>query len=244
MLTPHPASRGKPPLQIAGGARLWIEGPAGRLSVLRAGSGPAVLLVHGWEGHASDMAAFVPGLLAAGFSVVVPDLPAHGASAGQRSSILQACQALLAVEAVLGGFTAVIAHSIGGAAAVEAMSRGLQAQRAVLLAAPARYIDHVHAWAAGAGFDAAETRQLLAELLRLGVDAAALDAPRAASTLRQPALLLHSAEDRVVPFDAGAAVAAAWPGARMVRLEGLGHRRILTAPAVVEAAIAFATRAG
>lgn len=244
MLTPSSAARAKPPLQVPGGARLWIEGPVGRLSVLRAGQGPAVLLVHGWEGHASDMAAFIPGLLEAGFSVVVPDLPAHGASEGERAPIPTAMSALLAVQAVLGDFHAVIAHSIGCAVTVEAMARGLRVGRAVLAASPARYSDHLRGVAAGLGYDAAQTRELTAELLKLGVDAAALDVHRAAAALRQPALLLHSADDRVVPVRCSEELASIWPGARLARLEGLGHRRILAAPEAVRAAVSFAAGRG
>jgi pimeloyl-ACP methyl ester carboxylesterase len=240
MLTPFAASRARPPLQVPGGARLWIEGPAGRLSVLRAGQGPAVLLVHGWEGHASDMAAFIPGLLAAGLSVVVPDLPAHGASDGERASIPTMMEALLAVQAVLGGFHAVIAHSIGCAVTVEAMARGLQVKRVVLVASPARYSDYLREFAAAIGYGAGQIRELAAELLKLGVDPAALDVQRAARALRQPALLLHSADDRVVPLRTSEELAAIWPGAQLVRLDGLGHRRILAAPEVVAAAVSFA----
>lgn len=240
MLTPSPAARARPPLQVAGGARLWIEGPIGRLSLLRAGQGPAVLLVHGWEGHAGDMAAFIPGLLEAGCSVVVPDLPAHGASEGERASIPTAMSALLAVQSVLGDFHAAIAHSIGCAVTVEAMARGLRVGRAVLIASPARYCDHLRGVAAGLGYDQAQTRELTAELLKLGVDAAALDVHRAAAALRQPALLLHSADDRVVPLRRSEELASIWPGARLACLEGLGHRRILAAPEVVHAAVSFA----
>jgi pimeloyl-ACP methyl ester carboxylesterase len=240
MLTPAPISRSKAPLQLPGGARLWLEGPAGRLSVLRAGQGPAVLLVHGWEGHASDMAGFIPGLLEAGLSVVVPDLPAHGASAGEQASIPLATSALLAVQAVLGDFHAVIAHSIGCAVSVEAMARGLRVGRAVLIASPARYSDHLRGVAANLGLSPAQTAELAAELLRRGVDVDALDSPRAAHGLRQPVLLLHSADDRVVPIRTSMELAAAWPGAQLRRLDGLGHRRILAAPEVVEAALAFA----
>jgi hypothetical protein len=46
----------------------------------RWGSGPAVLLVHGWGGRARQLAAFVSPLVHAGFSVVALDAPRAGAS--------------------------------------------------------------------------------------------------------------------------------------------------------------------
>ena len=49
------------------------------LAGLRWGShGPIVLLVHGWEGRGSQLAAMVPLLVEAGFSVVTFDAPGHG----------------------------------------------------------------------------------------------------------------------------------------------------------------------
>ena len=56
------------------------------LAYERAGSGPPVVLLHGWPGDRTDYEAVVP-LLAPEFEVVVPDLRGFGASdkhAGRR----------------------------------------------------------------------------------------------------------------------------------------------------------------
>src|SRR5690349_4240764 len=50
------------------------------------GQGPAVLLVHGWEGRATQLGAFVPALLEAGYRVVAVDMPGHGAADAALSS--------------------------------------------------------------------------------------------------------------------------------------------------------------
>ena len=50
-----------------------------RLAYERAGSGPPVVLLHGWPGDRTDYEAVVP-LLAPDFDVVVPDLRGFGAS--------------------------------------------------------------------------------------------------------------------------------------------------------------------
>ena len=41
--------------------------------------------------------------------------------------------------------------------------------------------------------------------------------------IRCPTLVLHGADDRLVPVAAGRAVAAAIPGARLEVFEGMGH---------------------
>jgi len=59
--------------------------------------------------------------------------------------------------------------------------------------------------------------------------------------LRQPALLIHSSDDRIIAIEDSLAIVAAWPGALHMRVEGLGHQRILADPTVVAAAVEFAT---
>lgn len=242
-LTPRPPpQRGAPAL--AGAEALRIATPEGEVALQRAGEGPAVLLLHGWEGQASDLSAFAPPLLDAGLGVLAMDLPAHGASAGRQTSIPQSARALRAVGEALGPLHAAIAHSVGSAVLAEALHAGLAARRAVLVSAPADYERFARGFAAASGLDAEGTEAMLA-LLRatLGVDVREISLPRRAPQLSQPALFIHSADDRVVAIEDSLASAAAWPGARHLRVEGLGHRRILADPAVVAAAIQFVSAA-
>src|SRR3954469_17074740 len=48
---------------------------------------PAVLLAHGWGGHAAQMRAFVFPLLSAGYRVIAFDQPAHGVSEGKLTGL-------------------------------------------------------------------------------------------------------------------------------------------------------------
>jgi pimeloyl-ACP methyl ester carboxylesterase len=147
-----------------------------------------------------------------------------------------------AVGEALGPLHAVIAHSVGSAVLAEALHAGLAAQRAVLVSAPAHYERYARGFAAAAGLDAEGAEAMLA-LLRaaIGIDVRDVSLPRRAPHLRQPALFIHSTDDRVVAIEDSLTSAAAWPGARHLRVEGLGHRRILADPAVVAAAIEFVT---
>ncbi|MGH8111464.1 MAG: alpha/beta fold hydrolase [Rhodanobacteraceae bacterium] len=214
----------------------------GEVALWCAGTGPKVLLLHGWEGQASDLAAFASPLLDAGFAVLAMDLPAHGASSGREASIPHLARALRAVGDALGPLHAVIAHSMGAAVLAETVSGGLLLKRAVLIAAPADYERYARGFAAGRGLDAADVEAMLALLgATIGEDMREISLPRRAPRLRQPALFIHSSDDRVVPIEDSLASAAAWPGARQMRVEGLGHRRILGDPAVIAAATAFVT---
>ena len=60
-------------------ARPMRVGPR-RIETWTWGTGPSVLLVHGWGGRGTQLGAFVAPLVARGFSVVTFDAPGHGAS--------------------------------------------------------------------------------------------------------------------------------------------------------------------
>ena len=137
-LTPRPPKE-RPALPLEDGEVLRIATPEGEVALQRAGTGPLVLLLHGWEGQAADLAAFVAPLRQAGFGVLAMDLPAHGASAGQQMSIPQAARALVAVGKALGPLHSAIAHSIGSGVLAEALNAGLSVRRAVFIAAPGHY---------------------------------------------------------------------------------------------------------
>lgn len=225
---------------LDGSETLRIATKEGEVALQRAG--PVVMLLHGWEGRASDLAAFAPPLLKAGYSVLAIDLPAHGASSGQQSSIPQSARALREVGEALGPLHSVIAHSMGSAILTEALYAGLAAQRAVLISAPAYYESYARHFAVKAGLDTEGTEVMLRLLCdAIDADVSEISVPRHAPHLYQPALFIHSTDDRVIAIDDSLAGAAAWPGARHLRVEGLGHKRILADPAVVAAAIEFAT---
>jgi pimeloyl-ACP methyl ester carboxylesterase len=56
--------------------------------------------------------------------------------------------------------------------------------------------------------------------------------------------VIHDRDDPEVPLANGEAIAAAWPGARLVTTEGLGHTRIVHDPGVVARGVAFLTGTG
>jgi pimeloyl-ACP methyl ester carboxylesterase len=216
--------------------RELVETRGGEVAVWHSGSGPAVLLVHGWASTHTDMDAFVGPLLERGRRVVALDLPAHGASAGATATMVEVSAAIGDVGARFGPLGAVVAHSFGCPASATAIANGLGVERAVLVATPAYYEKLVRATAAAAGVDPLD---LIAAFAARGVDVTSLDLPKTAATLDVPALIFHSADDRVVDIRFGEAVAAAWRGSTFVPLAGLGHSRILRDPGVVRRAADF-----
>jgi pimeloyl-ACP methyl ester carboxylesterase len=205
----------------------------------RVGGGPAVLLVHGWGGGGAQLAAFVPPLLDAGCTAVVFDGPAHGASDGATATIPELADAVREVARRTGA-RAAIGHSAGGAAVALALHRGLVLDAAVLIGPPRSGAGILDAFCAEMRLGA-DTRERLRRRIerRAGVLVGDLEFAVLAAGLSTPALVIHDREDREVAFDDGAAIAEAWPAARLLTTGGLGHRRILRDPAVIEEARAF-----
>ena len=201
---------------------------------------PAVLLVHGWGGNSGQMRAFVQPLLAAGFRVIVFDQPAHGLSEGKLSGLPDFAGAIEAVASWHGGVRHVIAHSLGGVATALALSRGLGLERTVLLSPPSDMVGYSRHFARWLWIPERVRRAMQAAIEeRFGVRWQDFELPRIAPRLRAQALVIHDRGDTMVPWKQGAALARAWPGARLLSTRGLGHGRILEAEGAVRAAVAF-----
>jgi pimeloyl-ACP methyl ester carboxylesterase len=200
----------------------------------RWGDGPAVLFVHGWEDDHHVFDPMIAQLLAAGHSVIAFDLPAHGCSGGRRMSLPAAAKAVNDVAEALGPVRAVVGHSFGGAAATLAVSRGLTVERVVTVATPismARMLDLV---VERLGLSRARRVGIERELVRrVGVSLAEVELEAVAPRLITPALVVHSRDDRMVPFLAAVRLQRAWPGAKLFAVEGLGHRRVLSDSSVI-----------
>lgn len=208
------------------------------------GTGRTVLLVHGWEGSPADLAAFVEPLVQRGLRAVAVELPAHARSSAQWTSVPHAAADLVRFGRHLGPVSAVVGHSVGGAVSTLALAQGLQADKAVLLAAPARYIDYVKGFGAAVGLDAAGIAGMVAALRRdWHVDAWAASTPEAASKLSMPALIVHSDDDRTVPLRDAQQIHDAWRSSRLLQVAGLGHRRLLADPMLIRHSLDFMTDA-
>ncbi len=212
------------------------DGATTEVAAWRWGIGPTVLLVHGWEGRGSQLGALVEPLVAAGLSVVAFDAPAHGDSPGHRLYLTDLADAVTDVAAAVGPVHAIVAHSFGCAAVVLAHARGgVDASRNVMLA-PNVLIDRaVERFARTVGLaetDLAAFAQAIATSTGVPIESLGLD--RLVARRDAGLLVIHDRDDREVPVVHGERLAATWPNARLLTTAGLGHRRILRDPAVIQ----------
>lgn len=236
-----PRPRGGDEPFLASGSRFALESQDQKLAGWEWGTGPTVVLVHGWGSRASRFGALGAALLGAGFRVVVYDGPAHGESTGRFASLPEFARALGDVAARVGPIHGLVGHSLGGAAVAMAMRRhAVEARRAVLLAPPAdvRIFSDLFARSLDIGPAVQETMHRNLER-RLRIVWADLHIPTLVRELPAAALVVHDRDDADIPLAHGEEIVGAWPGSRLETTTGLGHRALLRDPAVIARTVAF-----
>jgi pimeloyl-ACP methyl ester carboxylesterase len=219
----------------------------GSLAVYEWGSatGPLVLLVHGWEHRAAFWGVFAAELATVGYRVVALDGPAHGASVGRRTNLVEYAHALQTVSDHYGAIHAVVAHSFGAAATVALPVQfngvGGELPRLVLLGAPGslkavaeRFTELLHLPYTVVVRMSRHIRE------NFGREPDEFSLTRVGAQLRVGrALLIHDRHDEFVPFQEAEAVAAAWPALHFEPTTGLGHNKLLRDSGVIRRVVAF-----
>lgn len=198
------------------------------------GSGPMVLLVHGWERDHFAMGGLVPPLLEAGYQVAALDLPAHGDAEGRSAPLPLLAKAIVGVAEALDQPYTIIAHSIGAAMTALAMeSYGLKPERGVFIGAPRTAKDYALAQAKHQGLSTRALVQMVKQISsQLGEPLERYRVDRALTDIGMPLLLVHAEDDTIVPI-ADAHANAHTSAARTLWLSSGGHNKILGDSAMI-----------
>ena len=211
-----------------------------QIKAWRWGAGPAVLMIHGWNGRGIQFQGFVAPLVAAGYTAIAVDGPAHGESEGRIASYFEFTDTLRTfLEAPLGlDIKGVIGHSFGAGAVINALAKDQHAIAAVCIAPVLRlrelYLNTVQHF----GVPAAISDRLVADFEKQFGYSLTDDNPyRLLDQVRGPILIVHDIGDRTVPIRDSQEQAGRHRHIDLHTTQGLGHRRILSDPAVISAGI-------
>jgi len=219
---------------LAAADRHDVAWSGGTVTAYEVGEGPGVMLVHGWSAHGASMRAFAPELVARGRKVILVDLPAHGASSGRRTTMIDASRALAAVLIDRGPVTAAITHSFGAPAMLLTLEREdvPPLESFVTVGAPTDM-----SWIVGSYCRRFAVPSRAEASMRLHIDAtfgapfAEHDPARMAAAFGERLLVVHDRQDRDVDVAQGRVMAG--DSGLMLETDGLGHSRVLRDPEVV-----------
>lgn len=212
--------------------------------VLRSvGTGPAVLLVHGEGGHGSQFAALASMLTQQRYRALMVDINGPDEQRVRQISVRRIARMLNAVAEREGPIFGMVVHSMGNVWTWYAVAGGLHVERLVAMSGILN-LD----WVFGqfqklnglSDAELADFRQALATLE--GADLLALHDPLVAmKRVPRPrhGLIMHAADDEVVPAQLGRCYARAWPEASHLELDGCTHGTILDAPRALGAITDF-----
>jgi pimeloyl-ACP methyl ester carboxylesterase len=201
---------------------------------------PYALLVHGWSSFGLRFLPWVTALRRAGLAVVAFDQPGHGCSSGEQCTLPDFINTVRAIGRRYGTAALAVGHSLGGAAVTLAQGETWHAERVVVIAPPAdmaaqadRFMRHVRLG------EHLRERFLGWHERATGVPVRDLEVRRFLPSLGLPCLIVHDLNDREVPWGDGELYARHWHNSRLLTTQGLGHHRVLDAPEVIDAALAF-----
>ena len=223
----------------------WVDftstfGDSERCKIYQAGSGPTILLAHGWEGSAYSYSALSEQLVNAGYRVLLFDFPAHGQSSGKKTNLEELQRFIKQLSNKEQDLHAIIGHSFGAFATAYAIANDLNVKQFISISSPVDMDFILDSLCETIGASENTRNQLITKI------EAILKAPYACASIEKNKLLsnvkgmiIHDQKDKVVPFKQAKKLSNVWPNATFLTTSGLGHSRILKDDIVIEKIINY-----
>ncbi|WP_444892023.1 alpha/beta hydrolase [Microbulbifer sp. TRSA001] len=204
------------------------------------GEGPVVILCHGWEAKAAKMATLAMAIAEQGFQAVAIDATAHGHSEGKVCNFDIMAKDICSLASQFSEIFAIVGHSMGGMMTMRAREFGLKAQCYAILGAPSAPLPII---------------EIMKNMLKVSPETAELCQDKIANQIGYswqellqckmytpedtPLLMIYDTEDDEVPVFHGERIHKTWPAAEMIKINGVGHRKMVWDAEVIESVAEF-----
>jgi pimeloyl-ACP methyl ester carboxylesterase len=212
-----------------------------KIRVLEYGKSDKIaLLVHGWSGRGTQLISIADALLKEGYMTISFDAPAHGKSEGKTAHMALFIACVLELEKIYGKFDLAVGHSLGGMSVMNALKRGIKADKAVIIGSGDVVYDIFKGFVYNLGL-----KSIIADKLKdkfekkLGDKLANFDVFEAAKSTEIPVFVIHDKQDRDVPVSCAENIHKHLPIGKIMITDGLGHRKILGDKVVISNIIDF-----
>ena len=218
----------------------YLEYKQNKIKVFEWGTGPIILLVHGWGGRALQLNSFVKPLVARGFRVVAFDHKGHGESSTRYSSYPEIVRGTDLLTLYYGkDLHGVIAHSIGSNSVFK-VSEYFERKLKIVAVAP---MENFPLWLERMRRRLGIYEKLFARVIgQIETDAELNLLEQCVFNYdkisRHEVLLVHDKLDRINKISASHEIQRHLQDSSLMETENLGHSRILGNQAVVERVVA------
>ncbi len=218
-----------------------IEAINKEIMLYRYGSGEKkVLLVHGWSGRGTQLVKIADELLKLGYSTISFDAPGHGKAPGKTSNMTEFIAAAMEIEKQFGPFEFAIGHSLGGMTVMNAIKKGLNVKKAVIIGSGDVVQDIMDDFVLKLGLKTEISKLMrIAFENKLGETMNSYSAYIAAKEVSIPVLVIHDENDDDVPVTAGQHIHQHLKNGQIMITKELGHRKILGDSKVIQRIVEF-----
>jgi len=206
------------------------------------GSGPSILLAHGWNGRGIQLHHFIEPLIQRGYSALTYDAPGHGASQGKTSSYFEFTDTIRTLLSSPNGheIRGVIAHSLGGSAVVNSIEKENLALDAVLIAPALRLKEVLYGFFDYVGLPRAIYEIIIKEYEdQFGYNMHRDNPANLLNEINSKILIVHDKNDPTIPYADSKEISEKFPNIELHATERLGHKKVLADSSVVNRAIDY-----
>ncbi|PID71285.1 MAG: alpha/beta hydrolase [Flavobacteriales bacterium] len=199
-----------------------------------------VLLVHGWAGRGTQLFAIADKLLENGMMIVSFDAPAHGLSEGKTSSHFDYVAAIHTINKKYGPFYAAVGHSFGGITLLDALSKKHFLDKLVIIGIVASTKEILNDFVKKMQLKPIVAKKMEHYYIKkYNVNFNSISASQTAKKVHIPTLVLHDTEDKDSDVSNAFKVRQSLKNGKIAIFKGLGHRRILREPKILDAIVDF-----
>jgi len=206
------------------------------------GSGPSILLAHGWNGRGIQLHRFIEPLVQRGFSAIAYDGPGHGESQGTTSSYFEFTDTIRTILTSSNGYKVqgVIAHSLGASAAVNSMVKEHRSLGAVLIAPALRLAEVLYSFFDDLGLPKPIYENLIKEYEnQFGYHMDRDNPSNLLKHMESKILIVHDKNDLTIPYLDSKELSNKFQNIELHTTEGLGHKGVLADRSVVDFAVNY-----
>lgn len=214
-----------------------------KIIVYKYGTGTKkVLLVHGWSGRGTQMSVLAAQLVDKGFTVISFDAPAHGKAPGRMSMMPYFIESIHEIAKDFGPFESAVGHSLGGMSLLRAVKEGFSLKKLVLIGT-ANSVTHItREFARNMKLNDSVAKKMKSYFdKKFGEDMDVYSGAFSAESVNIPTLVVHDKDDVDVAISSAYEISEKLVNSELFLTEGLGHRKVLGNPEVINKITTFVT---